>query len=134
MDGPLTFFFDRCFGKRLPQLLERLDTPFAVEFHDHKKHGFNDQTPDDEWLGRVGREDWIVFSHDKRFHLDSMARLAVQQHNVARFYVDGATLKLWDKLVLFVKSYDRIRKVVGSESRPFIYRINHQARVYPIKW
>ena len=129
----LTFFFDRCFGTGLPGWLRNIATPFIVEFHDEKKHGFHDETPDDEWLAYVGQQKWVVLSHDKRFHKDSMAIEAVRQHKVACFYVDGAQLKSWDKLVLFARCFIRVRDIVKRTRAPYIYRITHQGRVILVK-
>lgn len=129
----LVFFFDRCFGSSFPKWLRKVPTPFVVEYHDDKKHGFHDQTPDDEWLAIVGANKWVVISHDKRFHRDTMAALAVKQHKVACFYMDGGSTKTWDKMVLFARCFLRVREIVKSVKPPYIYRIQHTGRVTAIK-
>lgn len=129
----LVFFFDRCFGTGLPKWLTGIQTPFEIEFHDDKKHGFNETTSDDEWLNVIGQHKWVVLSHDKRFHKDSMAIEAVRQHKVACFYIDGGSLKSWDKLVLFCRCYIRIREIVKRTKPPYIYRVTHQGRVIVVK-
>ncbi|HEX3367625.1 hypothetical protein [Phenylobacterium sp.] len=129
----LTFFFDRCFGTGLPKWLKGIKTPFDIEFHDDKKHGFKDETPDDEWLAAVGKRKWVVLSHDKRFHKDSMAMEAVKQHKVACFYVDGGSLTSWGKLVLFCRCYIRIRTIVKETKAPYIYRVTHRGTVILVK-
>lgn len=125
----LTFFFDRCFGTGFPLWLRKIPTPFVIEYHDEKKHNFHSQMPDDEWLAVVGKQKWVVLSHDKRFHKDSMAALAVKQHKVACFYMDGGQLRTWDKMVLFGRCYLRVRDIVKQTKPPYIYRITHQGRV-----
>lgn len=125
----LTIFFDRCFGTALPLWLKKFQTPFEVEYHDDKAHGFGQTTPDDEWLNFVGQRGWIVLSHDKRFHQDGMAVAAVKQHRIACFYLDGGTYPSWDKMILFGRRFARVKDIVNSTKRPYIYRIHHRGDV-----
>lgn len=130
----LTFFFDRCFASSFPQWLRKgKRLPFVVEYHDEKKHGFQQETPDDEWLAIVGRQKWVVLSLDKRFHKDSMAMEAVHQHKVACFYIDGGNYTPWERLILFARGYGRIREIIKTERPPYIYRLTHRGRVILIK-
>ncbi|MBV9518288.1 MAG: hypothetical protein JO068_09215 [Hyphomicrobiales bacterium] len=64
----LTFYFDRCFGTRLPDAIRRARPPFNVEFHHNPRNRFPHETPDDQWLEMAGKSGWIVFSHDRKFH------------------------------------------------------------------
>lgn len=125
----LTIFFDRCFGTGLPQWLRKFETPFDVEYHDDPKHGFTQTTQDDVWLSAVGAKNWVVLSHDKRFHRDGMAVQAVKQHGIACFYLDGGTYPSWDKHILFGRRFTRVKDIVSSTRRPFIYRIHHRGDV-----
>lgn len=125
----LTIFFDRCFGTGLPTWLQKYETPFDVEYHDHPKHGFNQQTPDDEWIAKTAAQGWILLTHDKRFHQDSMAVAAVKQFKAACFYLDGGSYPGWDKHILFGRRFTRVKQIVSSTRRPFIYRIHHRGEV-----
>ena len=134
----LTLFFDRCFGSGFPIWLRKVTTPFGVEYHDERKaganvHGFHDKTQDDDWLSVVGAKGWTVISHDKRFHKDTMASLAINQHNVACFYMDGGSLPPFDKMIVFARSYLRVREIIKTRKPPYIYRISHTGRVTLIK-
>lgn len=110
-------------------MLARLRAPFGVEFHDDKKHGFKHATPDDEWLAAVCAKKWIVVSHDKRFHSDSLAMEAVRQHAGRVFYLDGGSSVGWDKLRRFVVAYRRICAIVEREKAPFIYRVTYADKI-----
>lgn len=125
----LTLFFDRSTGRKLPRLLKSAEPPFEVEFHDDKKHGFNERTPDDEWLALVGRNGWTAISHDKRFHRDSLAVAAIREHRTAVFYLDGGSYPLWFKVKLIARSSDRITEICATEKRPFIWHIRDGGRV-----
>jgi hypothetical protein len=50
----LTFYFDRCFGKRFPEALLKMQTPFKVEYHHSPTNKFPEEMEDDEWLRIVG--------------------------------------------------------------------------------
>lgn len=52
--GQLTFYFDRCFGKRFPQALALAKPPFSVEYHHSKSNNFRQEMDDDAWLDIVG--------------------------------------------------------------------------------
>jgi len=129
----LTFFFDRCTGTRLPKLIVAAKPPFAVEYHDDPKHGFTDTTPDDEWLGVVCSNKWVVISHDKRFHQDGLAVASVKQHGGKVFYLFGGSLPTWDKLRVFAQAYIRMRDIARREKPPFIYRVTASNRVLQVK-
>lgn len=129
----LTFFFDRCTGSTVPLRLRGLRAPFEVEYQDDKKHGFAQAEDDDKWLGVVSAKKWIVISHDKRFHKDSLAMEAVRQHGGRVFYLDGGSSVKWDKLRRFAVAYKRICAIVERQKSPFIYRVTYADKVIPIR-
>jgi hypothetical protein len=128
----LTFFFDRCTGSAVPLMMRRMRTPFVIEFHDEKKNHLAQDTGDDEWLGAVSAKKWIVISHDKRFHVDSLAIEAVKQHGGRVFYLDGGSSVKWDKLRRFAAAYKKMCAIVEREKAPFIYRVTYADRVIPV--
>ncbi|MBV9052257.1 MAG: hypothetical protein JO196_07640 [Hyphomicrobiales bacterium] len=125
----LTFYFDRCFGTRLPDAIWRARPPFNVEFHHNPKNRFDHKTPDDQWLEMAGKLGWIVFSHDRKFHNESAASEAIRQHRIGCFYLWGANAETWDKLKVFLRAADGIMRLAESEMRPFIFQVAHNARI-----
>lgn len=121
--GQLTFYFDRCFGKRFPEALWKAKPPFAVEYHHNKTNRFKQDAQDDEWLNIVGAKGWIVFSHDRRFHDQAPCVAAMKQHNIGCFYIWGSQAETWEKLRCFVRRYDRIEQIVRTTKTPFIYNV-----------
>lgn len=89
--------------------------------------------PDDEWLAVVSKKKWIVISHDKRFHEDSLAIEAVRQHKARIFYLCGGSLQNWDKLRIFAQSFNRIKAIVDKESPPYIYQVTYSDRILRVK-
>jgi hypothetical protein len=67
--------------------------------------------PDDKWLEIVGRNGWVAFSHDRKFHDDTAECAAIKQYGVGCFYLWGANAETWDKMHCFMRSYDRIAKL-----------------------
>jgi hypothetical protein len=128
----LTFYFDRCFGKRFPEALEKMNTPFKVEYHDSRSNNFRQEMPDDEWLAIVGQKNWFVFSHDRKFHDDAPAMEAIKQHKIGCFYLWGASVPTWDKYVCLARAYDKIKQRL-STPKPFIFRVAHNYRVDAVK-
>lgn len=127
--GPLIIFFDRCTGSAVPKLLQNTRAPFQIEYHDDKRHGFAQDLGDDKWLAEVSKKKWVVISHDKRFHTDSMAIEAVRQHGGRVFYLDGGSSVKWDKLRRFAAAYKRIAAIVAAEKPPFIFRVTYADRI-----
>ena len=125
----LTFFFDRCTGTGVPLVLQKAKPWFGIEYHDDKKNGFKQTTRDDEWLAEVAKKGWIVISHDKRFHEDSLALEAVRQHRARVFYMFGGSLPTWDKIRIFAQSFTRIEKLIATQRAPFIYTISQANRI-----
>lgn len=106
---------------------------FDVEYHDERKNGFNNHTPDDEWLASVSQKGWVVISHDKRFHMDSLALEAVRQHNARVFYLCGGSLKTWDKLRIFSQTFIRMDALIKKQKAPYIYQVSYANRVTRVK-
>jgi PIN like domain len=86
----LTFYFDRCFGKRFPEALAHAGIPQKVEYQHGKSNNFSQSMPDDAWLEICGKNGWIVFSHDQKFHSITTEATAIKQHKVGCFYLPGA--------------------------------------------
>jgi hypothetical protein len=126
----LTFYFDRNFGKRFPEVVRNARPPFVVEYHDdpENKFRFNQATPDDEWLAKVSNEGWIILSHDRKFHKILAECSAIKQYKGACFYLPGASSPTWDKMVSFARTCDGIINRAKSTKRPFIFDINYQSR------
>lgn len=80
--------------------------------------------PDDKWLEICGRNGWVAFSHDRKFHEIEVEITAVKQHSVMCFYLPGASEDTWQKLTYLVKSYPKIVEIVHRETPPYIYRIH----------
>lgn len=116
-------------GRKLPQFLRNVRPYFGVRYHDEPELGFNQTTQDDEWLGPIGKQGWVVISHDKRFHKDSLAMEAVRQHRAIVVYMDGGSMHLWDKIRLFAQGFQRIRKIAGERRGPLILRLTHSNRL-----
>jgi len=128
---PLTFYFDRCFGKRFPEALDKLTPPFTVEWH--QKNKFAEEMADDEWLSIVGAKNWVVFSHDRKFHDDTAACAAIRQHKIGCFYLWGASVGPWEKFICFAKTYERFHKLAVNTQKPFVFRITYNFRIVPVK-
>ena len=89
--------------------------------------------PDDKWLEIIGAKGWLVFSHDRKFHDDSAACLAIKQHNIGCFYLWGANVETWDKLRCFARNYDKIVAAAVSTPKPFIYYATGNYRLNRVK-
>ncbi|MFL5067469.1 MAG: hypothetical protein ACJ8ED_22720, partial [Xanthobacteraceae bacterium] len=129
--GPLTFYFDRNFGKRFPLLIRAARPPFVVEFHHDpsNRFRFRHDTPDDIWMSKVGAEGWIVFSHDRKWHTELPVYAAIKQHKVACFYLAGGSTPVWDKLHCLMRGYEGIRNCIRTNRAPYIFDVAYNGRL-----
>ena len=131
----LTFYFDRCFGARLPECIRKARPPFTIEYqHDPKgRHKFKEETPDDVWLATVGTNGWIVFSHDRKFHQIETECAAIKQHKIGCFYLWGSNASTWEKLVCFVRAHKQVIEAAKNTPRPFIFEVDQKGRLLPVE-
>lgn len=138
---PLTFYFDRNFGKGLPTALLALKlkvvhhhakkAELGISCRNRKEQLFKPDTDDDEWLRYVGEKGWIAFSHDEKFHLPGYENemAAIKQFGVGCFYLWGANAKCHDKALCFLRAYDQIVHAVNTTPKPFIYKIDKSGKL-----
>ncbi len=115
-----TLFFDRDVGIALPQALEVIQLPVAVEYH--QSH-FPQGSQDPEWMPAVGRRGWILIGHDSRHHHRPMELEVIREYAMGCFYLWGNNDRSWEKMRCFLNAYERIVEAVADTPRPFIYRI-----------
>lgn len=89
--------------------------------------------PDDKWLEMCGRQKWVAFSHDRKFHAIEVEALAIRQHHVAAFTLCGANEPTWHKLGYFVKAYAKIAAIVVAERPPYLYRLHKNLALERVK-
>ena len=85
-DSP-TFFVDRSLGRKLASALTAAGV--AAITHDEL---FAEDTPDEEWLTRAGREGWIVLTKDKLIRKRRLERDALIAANVRAFVFTGGNM------------------------------------------
>ena len=126
----LTFFFDRCVGKRVPRALLALGTRCDFETKFHEGEGFRHNLDDDIWLSEVGAKGWVVLTYDAKWQDEAPATEAIRQHKIGCFYLHGASSLSFDRLASFVRSYDKVMQIVKAEKRPYIFAFDsrNQAR------
>lgn len=126
----LTFYFDRNFGKRLPNALCKLKPPVAIRWHQGER--FAQNMADDEWMEKVGARNWIVLTQDLKFHLIEHEIEALKQHNIRCFYFPDAQVGMWKTLGVFMKSHERIIQLAHSHKAPFIFKVQSNGAVKPV--
>ena len=125
--GKLTFYFDRNIGKRLPEALCHLRTPFDVTWHNQQR--FSHNMPDDEWMSIVGKKGWIVISQDYKFHSIEVENLAVRQHSLKCFYLPDSGAKVWTTFCAFSRAHEKMMNLCVSEAGPFIFSLKTSGRL-----
>jgi PIN like domain len=122
----LTLYFDRNVGKRLPSALSKLRPPAEIRWH--QGEGLAHDLPDDVWLERVAKRNWVVLTQDMRFHVNESEHQAVRQHAVRCFYLPGAQDGMWQTLCTFTRIHKKILELSVSTPAPFIFAFSASGR------
>jgi len=119
-----TFFSDRDLGKRFPELLRTAG--FDVEIHaEHfSEAAAADSVPDTTWLPVVGRNGWVLLTHDRAMRYTSRERDAIMEHGVRAFMLIG-THKAPEHAENFVRSWHLIERFLRQHRDPFIAKLHH---------
>ncbi|MGC1503321.1 MAG: hypothetical protein WA782_04185 [Sulfitobacter sp.] len=129
----LVFYFDRNFGKRLPNALAKLRPPVGIRWH--QGQGYRQDMPDDEWMGLVGAKDWVVLTQDIKFHLIEHEIEheieAVKQHNIKCFYFADGQAGMWNTLGVFMRTHRKLMTIAHENSSPFIFTVKNNGVVKP---
>lgn len=113
----LVFFTDRDLGRRFPSTLR--DAGLRIERHDDH---FGVETPDDEWIGEIGRRGWIAVTRDARIRYSPLA-LSVLMDSGTQLFVLVGKLTTAEAAETFLKWRERIVETVVGERGPFIAKI-----------
>jgi PIN domain-containing protein len=113
----LVFFTDRDLGRQFPALLRAA----GVRLERHDDH-FGADTPDEEWIGEIGRRGWIAVSRDARIRYSPLA-LSVLMESGTQLFVLVGKLTTAEAAETFLKWRERIVETVVSEREPFIAKI-----------
>lgn len=131
--APLTFYFDRTFGKKVPIALDRLrGTPFLVRHHQGEGH--HNKMPDDEWLEKAGSRNWVVLTQDYKFHRPGFEHemAAITAHSVKCFYFPCADESNWETMCTFARFHRKLIESVSSSGPCFIKSMSKVGRISSI--
>jgi PIN like domain len=113
----LIFFTDRDLGRQFPAILRAA----GVRLERHDDH-FGADTPDEEWIGEIGRRGWIAVSRDARIRYSPLA-LSVLMESGTQLFVLVGKLTTVEAAETFLKYREKIVETVASERGPFISKI-----------
>jgi hypothetical protein len=113
----LVFFADRDLGRQLPALL--IAAGVKVERHDDH---FRPDTPDEEWIGEIGRRRWVALTRDKRIRYSPLA-LNILMESGAQLFVLVGKLTTAQAAEAFLKWREKIAAMVLEETGAFIAKI-----------
>jgi predicted nuclease of predicted toxin-antitoxin system len=90
---------------------------------------FAPATPDEIWLARAGREDWIVLTRDARIRYHALEKASLLQHQVRAFVLTGGNLRGEEMADAFVRALPKMDRTVREVPAPFIARVSSSGEV-----
>src|SRR5450631_1304926 len=107
----LIFFTDRDLGRQFPALLRAA----GVQLERHDDH-FGPDTPDEEWIGEIGRRGWIAVSRDARIRYSPLAHSVLMECGTNLFVLVGK-LTTAEAAEAFLKWREKIAETVAQRAR-----------------
>jgi hypothetical protein len=90
---------------------------------------FAQDTPDEEWLIRAGREGWIVLTKDKLIRKRPIEREALTAAHVRAFVFTGGNMSGVEMAESIVAAIPRMLRILATTQPPFIARITSSGAV-----
>jgi hypothetical protein len=90
---------------------------------------FAQDTPDEEWLTRAGREGWIVLTKDKLIRKRPIERAALAASNVRAFVFTGGNMSGIEMAESIVGAIPQMLRIIATTQPPFIARITGSGAV-----
>ena len=130
----ITFFLDRALGKhtvakRLIQEGEKLKKTEIKVKHLEDFPGFNQNTPDEEWLEFAGKKSLVVLTKDKRIRWKKSQRIMVKTHGVRMFVLTRGNWTGEQMAEIFANSLKPICNFLKKNSPPFIATVSKSGKI-----
>jgi predicted nuclease of predicted toxin-antitoxin system len=114
-----TFFIDRSMGRKLADALGAAG--LSAIAHDSI---FDEDTPDEDWLARAGREEWVVLTKDQWIRRRPIERRALRRARVRAFVFTGGNVSGIEMAEIILEALPRIRRLLKTTPAPFLARIS----------
>jgi len=118
---PPEFFVDRCLGRHMIAAALR-GAGWSVRTLGEVYGAREATVPDDEWLERCARENWIVLTKDKRIRRRPAEIEAVRAHGARVFVLSSGNLTAAEQAQRFVHHRARIEEACADRG-PFVYSV-----------
>jgi hypothetical protein len=90
---------------------------------------FRGDTPDEEWLPVVGRNNWKVLMRDKKIGTRKLQLEALLNSGVQAFVLISGNLKNADNAAVIKKALPKILAMLARNDFPFIAKVSRQSTV-----
>ncbi len=117
------------FQNRLPSALRQAGEEVKV----HDEH-FRQNTEDEVWLEKVGKQGWIVLTKDSRIRYHANEVNALWKARVRAFVLTArGDLQGKEMATIFIKALVSMKKLATETPPPFIAHVNRDGRVILIR-
>lgn len=124
----ITFFIDRCLGKKVAAALTTEYT--KIEVHDNH---FPPDERDQVWLASVGARGWVVLTKDKNIRRNHLERGALRDAGVKAFILTSPHLTAVEMCAVLKKALPKMAKLAGAKRLGFIALIHKNGRIQTLE-
>lgn len=108
-------FLDRCLGNYdVPEALRNAGV--NIELHADR---FEADSPDSDWLAKVGQHGWIVLTKDRQIKSNYLQLVAFVRNQVKAFALTSADMNGKDMGIAFVAALGQMLKLIAKFPAPF---------------
>jgi hypothetical protein len=104
----------------------------GVRFERHLGH-FPRGTPDEAWLPKVGENQWVLLTADKRIRYNLLEKRALARSSVREFVFASGNLSGSDMAVALEAALAKMRKMCRKIGPPFVAAITRKGEVH-LRW
>lgn len=108
-------------------ILEAL-TALNVAYERHGNH-FRPGTPDEEWLPRVGENNWSLLTHDQKIRYNELEVRQIVRHKVREFVFTSGNLTGPAMADALLKALPKMKRLLQDNEPPFIAYISKLGNV-----
>jgi hypothetical protein len=84
---------------------------------------YSPDTPDADWLPKIGEQEWILVTRDDRVRYKPAELHAYKTHRVGAFFLGGKDRSRCELIEQTVRNWRRMKELAAKTTKPFAFRV-----------
>ena len=122
----MNFFFDTNLSPYLAQAINCLEREGEVV---HLTEKFPGDTPDEDWLKYVGKNNLILITKDKKIKRRVAELRAIKKYKVRAFVLTCRNRDNWEIALQLIKKWREIKELAAKNIPPFAFKVPFAGKI-----